>query len=100
MIGHLDRIDGTRLQGWARDTDAPEHPVTLLVLLDGTLVARVLANAYRRDVEQAGFGRGRHGFAVKLDGYIRRGHRHVVDILREPDGARLPGAPWTIEPNG
>ena len=97
MIGHLDRIDATGLQGWARDTEEPDHPVTLLVLLDDTLVARVLANAYRRDVEQAGFGRGRHGFAVDLNGQLRPGHRHVIDILREPDGARLPGAPWTIQ---
>ncbi|MDE2335167.1 MAG: hypothetical protein KGK10_11585, partial [Rhodospirillales bacterium] len=93
VLGQLDRVCGGTLLGWARHDRASLAPVTLLVLADGELVARVLANAYREDVAAAGHGEGRHGFALRLP---RLAPGTVVEVLREPDGAALPGSPFTL----
>ena len=93
MLGHLDRLSDGTLLGWARHDAASPVPVTLLVLAGGELVGRVLANAYREDVAAAGHGCGRHGFALRLEGLAAG---TVVEVLREPDGAALPGSPFTV----
>ena len=40
----------------------PDIPVRLEVVDNGTVVAEVLAKLYRRDIEAAGIGNGRHAF--------------------------------------
>lgn len=93
MLGHIDRISADLIRGWARHAAPDAGPVTLLVLADGVLVGRVLANAYRADLRAAGHGLGRHGFELALPGLAAGS---VVEVLREPDGARLPGGPFVV----
>ena len=52
--------------GWAQDLDNPEAPVALEILVDGSAWVCVLANAYRADLRQAGFGAGCHAFTAVL----------------------------------
>ncbi|MGC8531319.1 MAG: Hint domain-containing protein [Acidiphilium sp.] len=70
LQGHLDTIrrdaTGTTLTGWAQSPDTTELPVCLDIMLAGRRIARTLANLYRPDLETAGLGSGRHGFAITL----------------------------------
>lgn len=93
MIGHLDRLEPLALSGWARHDMRSLRPVTLLVTANGAFVGRVCANAYRADVAAAGHGFGRHGFTLESS-LLAPGA--VVDIVREPDGERLPGGPFVV----
>ena len=83
------------VQGWIRDEEKPAAPVSLIVTVDGALVARVLANVYRQDLEQAGLGNGRHGFRLQLEG-ISPTSGHEVRVMREGTGEELPGSPAMI----
>ncbi len=89
LRGHLERIvpDGAllRLEGWALDAAAPLRPVALEVRRDATPLARVHANRWRADLDHAGLGDGRCGFALTLCGTAAGLH-----ILRIGDGAPLP----------
>ncbi len=97
LVGHLDRLAPGCVCGWARHDGRNTRPVTLLVLADGELVGRVLANAYRADLAAAGHGFGRHGFELEAP---ELASGSVVEVLRETDGAPLPGGPFVISRAG
>ena len=59
---------------------------------DGAPIARVLANAYRTDLEQAGLGSGRHAFSLRTPRLASHARR-IVEVRRATDGTPLPGSP-------
>ena len=92
LIGNLEIAETHRVAGWAQDSAAPERPVELEILADGEVVARVIANAYRRDLEDAGLGSGRHAFSLALDIPAP----HSIEVRRVNDHAPLPGSPQQV----
>ncbi len=95
LQGNIEHAARDGLRGWVRDDADPANPVSVLVTVEGQFTLRVLANAYRADLEQAGIGDGRHGFTLRLDG-LSPFQTHLVRLLREADGQPLPGSPVTI----
>jgi hypothetical protein len=88
LRGYVEEAGPTICSGWAQDIENPETPVCLDILVDGTRVARVLANVYRADLREAGLGTGCHGFRATLP----TGPTGQLKIRRASDGAELP---WT-----
>ncbi len=97
MQGRIDQASRGLVRGWVRDPDAPASPVSLLVSVDGVLAARVLANGHRPDLEEAGFGVGRHAFVTHLSG-LSPLRRYVVRVQREGNGLDIPGSPVILAP--
>ena len=95
LNGGIDLLDRNGLQGWVQDPADPDNPVSILVKLDGVIVLRTLANLYRADLEKAGFGSGRHGFALKLEN-VTPFQAHSLEVVREEDDAPMPGTPRAI----
>ena len=95
LSGGVDLIDRYGLQGWVQETADPESPVTLLLKVDGHVASRTLANLYRPDLEKAGIGSGRYGFALKLD-ELSPFEPHTIELVREGDDAPVNGTPQTI----
>ena len=95
LSGGIDMLDRHGVQGWVQETDDPENPVSLLIRIDGRVTARTLANLYRSDLENAGIGTGRYGFALKLEG-VSPLEPHSFELVREADDIPLPGTPRTI----
>lgn len=85
LEGAVDLAGPEFCAGWAWCPDAPDQPVTLLVMAGGEILARVVANRYRMDLRIAGIGKGCHGFAVALPA----GVREDITIRRASDGAPL-----------
>ncbi len=96
--GCVDQVSRERITGWAFDARDPRTPVALQIIDNGVLIARVLANLHRADLEQAGVGNGRHGFDIIIPGALSPLARHVVQIRAELDGFDLPGSPFVLEP--
>ncbi len=66
FIGHVDSAANDRIRGWACDRRHLRRRVEVELLIDGTIIARTLADHYREDLQRAGLGDGRHGFAFHL----------------------------------
>jgi glycosyltransferase involved in cell wall biosynthesis len=94
----LDLADRHRVAGWAQDDVQPNAPLSLLILANDALVARVLANRYRADLEAAGIGNGRHGFQFDFLHPLPPGERHVIRVCREADGTELDRSPVELGP--
>ena len=97
LHGCIDFASATRVDGWAWDPDRADAPVSLLVLADGAVVGRCLANRWRQDQLAAGIGDGEHAFSLQLRKRLAGGERHLIEVRREEDGAVLPGSPKIVE---
>ena len=75
LEGNIARTDHRGASGWVIDRDHPGLPVALDIVADGVLLARVLADHRRPDLEMAGIGNGRCAFAVTLHGAAAGGPR-------------------------
>ncbi len=89
LRGHVDYIGGTTVRGWALNAARPEAPLCLDLLVDGVIVAQILANQYRDDLAKAGIGSGHHGFVVELPAALLPEELALLEVRRSLDGAVL-----------
>lgn len=71
----VDRCSTTEICGWI-DNSGPVSPIQIEV--NGDWLCTLAATAYREDLERAGLGDGRRGFALPLAGRLRPGMNRVV----------------------
>jgi len=64
--GHVGRFLDGLLRGWVKVQRRDQVRVHVELDLDGKIVQRKLADVYRPDVEQAGFGDGKYGFQFPI----------------------------------
>jgi T5SS/PEP-CTERM-associated repeat protein len=88
LRGFVDVVGPRRIEGWAQNLEYPEAPVCLDILAGGRLIGQVSANRYREDLERAGLGGGRHGFAFTLPAGLTL-EPWAVEVRRALDGAVL-----------
>src|SRR5688572_6123457 len=77
--GQVDEIASGVVIDWVRDTANPLGRVRLRLDVDGSSVGEVLCDGFRRDLEQAGIGDGRHAFVFALPEAYRDGKPHVLE---------------------
>ena len=83
--GHVDRMENGSIVGWAISTRRPDARIEVRVMVDGALAAAVVADEYRADLKEHGYGDGRHGFAVSLPPRLVDGREHLIEVLPETD---------------
>jgi len=66
IIGHVDKLAGGKICGWAALSSMEARSVYVHLLADDLVVATVEANLYREDLESAGLGTGFHAFELTL----------------------------------
>jgi glycosyltransferase involved in cell wall biosynthesis len=93
LHGYLACVQSMRISGWAQDSEAPARPVGLVIRVNDEIVARVLANRYRRHLEAKGLGGAHHGFELVLPRPLSPLIDQEIHVTREADGAELPASP-------
>lgn len=86
LRGYVDQIGDGLVRGWAQDTNRPDVPVCLDILVDGVRAGTVLADRFRGDLRQAGLGSGRHAFCAAVP---TSAQKSAVEVRRSSDQARL-----------
>jgi len=90
MLGHIDRIGQTSIEGWAVDEARPGQPIRLELHVDGERVASFSTSRPRNDVCARGIAGEAAGFTVHVPpGVLRRGQ--VVEVRDPQDGRSLAG---------
>jgi hypothetical protein len=87
LAGHVERLEDGMLEGWVMDRANPTAPVELEVLVDGEIVATMLANRYRGDLDHAGLAGGRCGFTVAMPASAES--LAQVEVRRAGDGGQV-----------
>jgi hypothetical protein len=86
LHGEVEHMGQGICAGWAQSAEAPDVPVTLLVMRGAEILARVVANRYRPDLRAARRGSFCHGFALALP----EAGAGTITVRRALDGAILP----------
>ena len=91
LIGHIDRLDRHYLSGWALETDAPDIPIEVSVVVNGEEWGRVIANNPRSDLEAHGsYGNGCHGFTYLFDKTVALLDQYIINLIGHHDGKSSP----------
>lgn len=85
--GHVDRWSPT-LEGWVVLPEA-SSPLRVVVLVDGKIVSKTVADLPRPDVFEAGFATDRCGFVVELGEIVTDTKSHDVALVDEKTGLEL-----------
>ena len=79
--GHIDRIQGSVIEGWCCDTSRPDETVVVEAVVSNGKRIIAIASVFRQDVRDAGFGNGNHGFRIDLSGLALKDETVVVRFL-------------------
>lgn len=96
LRGDINFASNDYFEGWAWDEEEPDARVSLVVLADGAVIGRCLADRLRPDLLNK-VGDGKYGFSLRLNRRLSSYKRHVIEFRREEDGALLPGSPKVLE---
>lgn len=83
--GYVDVCTPERISGWAQFVRYPDIPVKLAIHFDQEFAGQTVADRYRRDLEQANLGSGRHGFEFVPEKELFL-NAEIVEV-RAPNGA-------------
>ena len=98
LKGQIEAVSRAEIRFWAWDgTDAP---VRLRVIDNGVVLGEAVAEAPRADLAAAGIGGGAHGCVFTVPGGLSPALRHVIEVERVADGARLAHSPWVLDEAG
>ncbi|NMJ43512.1 glycosyltransferase [Roseomonas sp. JC162] len=98
--GRAERIEGDYLTGWAWIPARPDEIVHVEVFVGETMVARIAADAFRKDLLDAGIGDGRHGFMLGGVSALINAPRELVSIRFADGGGDLPNSPRWVQRRG
>lgn len=87
--GHIDRIGDGYMFGWIFDSRQPRRSVIFELFVDGAYWGQSACAYYRKDLLDAGFGNGVHGFKVPLLSAIDATVRDRVEIFVPAAGSWL-----------
>jgi hypothetical protein len=62
LHGHVDVFSDARIAGWACYSTHHDVPLPLTIVFDGIEVGHLIADRFRRDLKEAGYGNGCHSF--------------------------------------
>lgn len=66
IVGWVDGVNRDRLNGWVLQRSLPQRRLTVELTGSSGMKVLVLADRYRADVHQAGFGDGHYGFSIPM----------------------------------
>ena len=66
LKGVIDNLISGTLKGWVFDAEFPDQIQSFYIEVDGKVITDAIAQCYRQDLEEHGFGNGKHGFFLHL----------------------------------
>jgi hypothetical protein len=100
LSGGMDVYSCSNIAGWVWNAKQPDQPVQVGLYDGDNLVMSWAAAVYRSDLETAGVGNGRHGFAMAVPHSLQDGqpHRLSVRVIGSAYTIPLPGGPAQSAP--
>ncbi|MDB5395281.1 MAG: Hemagglutinin-related protein [Rhodospirillales bacterium] len=98
LNGYLDSVTRTTIEGWAFEPEAPWRRVPLVILANGAVIGRVVADQPRAGLAEAGIGDGCHAYRFELPFGFSEDLRHEIEVQRESDWSHLTDSPMLLDP--
>jgi len=94
--GGLDVVNENEIGGWAWDRSNPNGHVQVEIRADGTVLDRIGAVQFRRDLLEGGFGSGDYMFRYPTPLELKDGKAHTIRAMIVGTNLELPGSPKTL----
>ena len=94
--GVLERADCDEISGWALDKHRPDSPLSVDLFEEKEYVTTIVANQFREDLSDAGYGNGRHAFRVQTPLQFKDRRPHVLSISVTGTTKKITPAPRII----
>ena len=91
--GWIDVTNCDTIAGWVWNKRAPTNPLRVDILANGSLVAQVMADVFRQDLQNAGKGDGRHGFSFPTPARLKNSQSLSVTVRVTNTNFFLPNGP-------
>jgi membrane protein involved in D-alanine export len=76
--GVFERADCDEISGWALDKHQPDTSLTVDLYDGNEYVTTIFAEQFRKDLNRAGYGNGRHVFRMETPPQFKDGHPHTL----------------------
>ncbi len=96
LQSNVDSTDWTGIKGWIWNPGEPGKRVALELFDGDAPLTMILADQYRPDLEQAGFGDGRYGFSIAFSESLLPYARHVLHLRPVDAVVELPSFPLVL----
>ncbi len=96
--GGFDAANCNTVTGWAWDKNNPAGALTLELVEGTTVHATGIANTYRADLKNAGYGTGNYGFSIPVPESLKNGQPRQLSV-RVKNGNYTLGSAKTITCN-
>lgn len=93
LQGFTEAITRHVARGWARDPAEPARRVVVRAVAQGRVIGEAVADLFRGDVRDAGFGDGNCGFVIDLSEHSNWLGGVAVTLCDAASGAVLQGSP-------
>jgi hypothetical protein len=80
IIGHIDRCDRERLEGWVFSPAEPERRFTMQIYIGDLLLGETVADRVRPDLAAAGYGSGRCAFSYQMPHFLPKGALNKIRL--------------------
>jgi len=78
FVGFVDKIENDILYGWVYDENNPFDTISVDIFLNKNKVGTISSSIYRKDLDDAKIGDGKHGFEYKIDNEFLSGLSSVI----------------------
>lgn len=97
VLGHFDGVFGRLACGWAIDKTGAIEGLEIEILVDGRVVAAAVANEFRQDLAELGYGGGYCQFRALLPIELFDGGKRAVSARVRRGNIVLPGGPHFLQ---
>jgi hypothetical protein len=95
--GSLEAVNSDEIAGWAWDSRQPDAPVQVEIYEGGTLLTRIAADQFRKDLREAGAGNGKHAFSFPTPTHLKDGKPHLIRVKIAGVEGELDGSPQELQ---
>jgi membrane protein involved in D-alanine export len=78
--GVFERADCEEISGWALDKHQPDSPLSIDLYEEKEYVTTIVADQFRENLRDAGYGNRRHAFRVQTPPQFKDGRPHALSI--------------------
>lgn len=83
IYGCLENVNAQKISGWVYNQNQPQERLKVTISIDGKVEAFVIAEKYRKDIQQLGYGDGYYGFEVETPKTLYDFHPHTIEAFVE-----------------
>jgi len=87
--GNFESVNCKTFSGWVWDKNSPGQTIAVELVEGAQVIASGVAQNFRADVKNAGFGTGNYGFSLKTPAVLLDGNQHSVRIRMKETGTFL-----------